>query len=509
MPSPWLRDLEDRLDVELAEGAPTSPFRPAVLRWAEANGRRVDSLPLIESLEASRIGGRGGARRYRWNFPVAEWIDADDRLGWRPAERESAERDPDGHAARLWVPPVLAEHVEWLDGVGRAAAVPTPVAARARGLLAEARATIEDDLALRVAGGDAWGDTFLLWTFARRPRALTLFPGLVSAIAARYAARAARTSGLVRGRTYPFFDTPIPSATAHLAAAAARTGEGLDLVAPAVDWLRAERRRDGGWGDPRQPTDLLTTLAVAELLGQLDPSFEPASVLEVMESKVSERGGRPELVGPEWPWLGAEILAFAQWSGRPFRERFRWPHVPAWMTEPRFNVPRKEAFGVHAHLFEQLPGLAGLPVEFAFIDLAGFGKWNTDHGMEEGDELLALLVTQLQTIPDSRTIRDGGDEFLVLGAPQADGLQQRLEPVFDRWPGVSRGRFRDLPVVPLRAVVGHGPAGGLRSLHERLGKAIGDVKHEHPSPPPEGVIVQLGERGARERPGTPTRRIRG
>ena len=488
---PWLRHLEDFLDVELAAGAPKSPFRPAVLRWAASNGRAADPIPLLATLEASRIGGLGGPRRYRWSFPVAEWIAVDDRVRWRPAERELAERQGAAHAARLWGPPVLVEHVEWLDGFARGEDDPSRIAARARALLVEALPTVEDDVAQRVAGGDAWGDTFLLWAFARHPRMLDHVSGLVSAIVARYAARASRTGGLVHGRSYPYFDIPIPSATAHLAAAAARTGEGLDLVAPAVDWLREERRRDGGWGDPRQPTDLLTTLAVAELFGQLDASFEPASVLEVIETMVVERGGRPELIGPEWPWLAGEILAFVAWSGRPFRERFRWPHVPAWMTEPRFNVPRKEAFGVYAHMFEELPGLAGLPVEFAFIDLAGFGKWNTDHGMELGDELLALLVSHLQTIPDSRTIRDGGDEFLVLGAPLADGLQLRLEPSFAQWPGVSQERFPDLPVVPLRAVVGHGPAGTLRSLHERLGKAIGDVKHEHPSPLPEGVIVQL------------------
>ena len=492
MPSPWLRDLENLLDAELEQGAATSPFRPAILRWAAANGRPVDPLPMLQALEDSIIGGRGGSRRYRWGFPVAGWIALDDRLRWRPAEREIVERDGASQAARLWVPPVLVEHVEWLDAMGRGGDDPHHAAARARDLLAEALPTVEDDVALRVAGGDAWGDTFLLWVFARRPRALTLVPGLVSAIGARYAARAARTGGLVQGRSYPFFDIPIPSATAHLAAAAARTGEGLEVVARAVSWLRAERRRDGGWGDPGQPTDLLTTLTVAELLGVLDASFDPASALDVMEQQVRERGGRPELVGPEWPWLAAEILAFAGWSGRPFRERFRWPHVPAWMTEPLFNVPRKEAFGVDARLLVELPGLSALPIECAFIDLAGFGTWNTTHGQDAGDELLALLCAQLRAVPDSRVIRDGGDEFLLLGAPLAEGLQERLLALFARWPEVSRERLPGMPVVPLRAVVGHGPAGELRDLRQRLGKAIGVVKHEHPSPPPEGVVEQLG-----------------
>ena len=490
MLSPWLRDLEDLLEVELAQGAPTSPFRPAVLRWAAANGRLVDPVPLLDTLEANRIGGRGGARRYRWSFPVAGWIALDERLRWRPAERELAERHGAEHAARLWVPPVLVEHVEWLDRVGRSD-VPADVATRARALLSEALPTVEDDVALRIAGVEAWGDTFLLWAFARRPRALARVPGLVSAIASRYAARADRTDGLVHGRSYPFFDIPMPSATAHLAAAAARTGEGLGMVARAVDWLRANRRPDGGWGDPRQPTDLLTTLAVAELLGLLDATFDPTAVLEVMEAQVKDRGGRPAMVGPEWPWLAAELLAFGSWSGKPFQERFRWPHVPQSMTDPSVNVPRKEAFFVDARLFEELPGLAGLPIECGFIDLAGFGTWNTNHGQDTGDKLLALLTAELRRLPDSRTIRDGGDEFLVLGAPMANGLPERLQELFARWPEVSRVRFPGLPVVPLRAVVGRGAAGELRKLRDRLGEDIGPVKHEHMSPPPEGVVVPL------------------
>ncbi len=308
--SPWLRHLEDLLDIELAQGAPTSPFRPAVLRWAATNGRPVDPIPLLDTLETNRIGCRGGARRYRWSFSVAGWIALDDRLRWRPAEREFAERHGAEHAARLWVPPVLVEHVEWLDRIGRSDG-PADVATRARALLAEALPTVEDDVAVRIAGVEAWGDTFLLWAFARRPRALARVPGLVSAIASRYAARADRTDGLVHGRSYPFFDVPMTSATAHLASAAARTGEGLGMVARAVEWLRTERRPDGGWGDPRQPTDVLTTLAVAELLGLLDAMFDPVSVLDAMEAQVTERGGRPAMVGPEWPWLAAELLAFA------------------------------------------------------------------------------------------------------------------------------------------------------------------------------------------------------
>jgi hypothetical protein len=158
------------------------------------------------------------------------------------------------------------------------------------------------------------------------------------------------------------------------------------------------------------------------------------------------------------------------------------------MIDGRVRVPRFEAYLVDARLFEVLPGLANVPVEIAFLDLAGFGAWNTAHGQAAGDDLLALLTAQLRGLPESRTIRDGGDEFLILGAPMAAGLQPRLEALFARWPEVSRGRWPELPVVPLRAAMTTTRAAGLRLAREELGRWIGQVKADHPDPPPAGVL---------------------
>jgi hypothetical protein len=489
MTDTWLADLERLLDTELLEGAPESPFRPTLMHWAATAGRPVDPDPYLAILEGNQVGGRGGARRYRWSFPVARWIPLEDRVAWRPRESEMAERQPADHAARLWTPLVLVDHVEWLERLTHDA--DRGLAGRAGRLLGEAAPVLEDDVSRLVLGADAWADTFMLWAFARRPRAIDRVRGLMTAVAARYAARASRDGGRVLGRTFPFFDVPLPSATAHLASAGARIGDGIEIVGPAVDWLRRQRAADGGWADPGQPTDILTTIAVAELLGFLDPDFDPASVLPSLEAAVGRRGGRPILIGPEWPWVAAEILAFAAWSRRPFRERFRWPHVAGWMIDNRVRVPRYDAYLVNARLFETIPGLAGIPVEIAFVDLANFGHWNTAHGMAAGDDLLARLTARLRNVPESRTIRDGGDEFLVVGAPMATGLEDRLRELFASWPGWSREERPDLPVVPLRAAVTTTRADHLRVAREALGKWIGSVKAAHPEPPESGVLIRF------------------
>jgi hypothetical protein len=508
MSEAWLRRLEANLDAELVNGSPENPFRPAILRWASSHGRPVDPESLLASLEERELGGPAGSRRYRWNLPVASWIPLEERIRWRPAEAQEAERHPDEHGRRLWLPLILAEHVEWIDGLTQTG--DPGIAARARDLLDEAMPTIEDDVARHALGADPWADTFMLWTFARRPRALTRVRGLVSAVASRYAARASRSSMIVLGRSFPFHQVPMPSATAHLAFAAARIGDGIEVVGPAVEWLRGQRRRDGGWGDPRQGSDLLTTLAVAELLGILDPAFEPAEVLTTMGRLVAAQEGKPALIGPEWSWMAGELLAFEVWSARPFRERFRWPHVPQHMIEERFHVPRYEAYLVDARLFEGIPGLADVPVEVAFLDLAGFGAWNSAHGQAAGDELLASLTALLRTVPESRTIRDGGDEFLVEGAPQADGLEDRMRTAAARWAETSLATWPDLPVVPLRIVVTTARADGLRTARERLGQWVGELKTAAPAPPPEGVVRRFdtGERAGSRSATSPAREPR-
>jgi GGDEF domain-containing protein len=484
MPEGWLRGIEDELEIELETGAADHPFRPSVLRWAAASGRTADPGPALLALEGAL--STGGLRRHPWQLPVASWIPLERRVAWRPAEAEMAERHATEHAERLWVPAAMTSHLAWLDELR--AGQETMTTRRAKRLVDGILPGVEDGVAERVAGLDTWADTFLLWTFARSPRALKDVHGLVSAIGARYAARAGRTAGIVQGRSFPWFEQPMVSASAHLAVGAIRVGEGSRYLASLLDYLRASMRPAGDWGDHRQPADLLTTMAATEAFGYVDPGFDMAAAIDAIGSLATPYRGRPAVIGPEWPWLATEIVELAAWAGLPFAERFRWPHVPDWGTDPKIALPRFEAYLGLARLFEALPALADTPVEGAFIDLANFGTWNTTHGEKAGDDLLVEVARHLRDVPRARAIRVGGDEFLLVGAPEDVGLERAMRDLAARWPELSRARFPDLPVVPLRAAITSGKAGELREGYEKLGLHIGDLKHEHPDPGPEGVV---------------------
>ncbi len=483
----WAQQLEDWLEAELRDDRSDAPFRPAVLRWAARSGRASDPRPLLDQLSGIPPSGVGN-RRFRWRVPVGGWIPRERLSAWRPAESEEAQRNPDEHAGRLWLPVVMVEHLEWLAEI--AEDPDAQLAGQARSMLDEVTPLLEDVVARQVGGLDAWADTFLLWSLVRRPRSLALVRDLVVALATRYAARARRNGGVVLGRRYPFFQQPMTSATAHLATAGVRLGEGAGRLEEAIRYLRAGQQDAGGWADPHQPPDLLTTIAAAEVLGSIDPGFDPSPVVSWIETTV-ELDRPPALIGPDWPWLAVELLEFRAWADRSFPERFAWPSVATWAMDARVNVPRYEAYLALDRLFAGVEALAAVPVEVAFVDLASFGTWNTAHGQAAGDELLAILTGHLGTLEDERVIRDGGDEFLVLGRPGTDGLEASLGAVFAAWPEVARRALPDLPVVPMRGVLARRPAGTLRETRERLGIAIGQLKHDHPHPAPEGVIRRL------------------
>jgi hypothetical protein len=285
------------------------------------------------------------------------------------------------------------------------------------------------------------------------------------------------------------------SATAHLATASAALGEGIGWVDEQLAYLQDERRPDGAWGDPHQPSDMLTTIAAASLLGSIDPSFDPCSALAPLEAMARASGERPSLIGPEGSWLTAELATFDRWAPLPFTERFRWPNVPRSAIDRKVNVPLYEGYLILSDLFEAVPALGSGCVDVAFIDLANFGRWNKKHGQARGDDLLALLASRLRRLPRSRTYRDGGDEFLIVGAPGTAELEMNMADFCRGWPAVQREHLPGLPVVPLRVVIGRARADSLRQARERQGILIGKVRADHPEPPDEGVIVRDGECG--------------
>jgi GGDEF domain-containing protein len=137
----------------------------------------------------------------------------------------------------------------------------------------------------------------------------------------------------------------------------------------------------------------------------------------------------------------------------------------------------------------ELP-VASEPIDVAFVDVAGFGAWNTAHGQVAGDEVLTLLAATLDEIPAARVIRDGGDEFLVIGAPRRDAMDSHLQSLLDAWPTRWAAAFGSLPIVSPRMVVMAARAGDLRSARERLGRSIGDLKVLAPDPGPHGILVK-------------------
>ncbi len=82
-----------------------------------------------------------------------------------------------------------------------------------------------------------------------------------------------------------------------------------------------------------------------------------------------------------------------------------------------------------------VPGLAALPIEAAFLDLAGFGDFNSRQGQVAGDEVLATRGASLSDLDGVLPVRIGGDEFLLFGKPGAvsGSLAASLEPWRDQW----------------------------------------------------------------------------
>ncbi len=358
-------------------------------------------------------------------------------------------------------------------------------------LLAELRPRIEADVASCVMGSDAWRDTLLLWLVTRRERVLAELHPLAFAIANRYAMLARRSAGLVCGNVDRDRSAPLVSASAHLASALWAIGYFPSLVPGLVAFVQDSMGPLGGWKDPGESEDPLTTLAAADLLLGVDPGFDGHPTATFL-ARLQRRDGGWGVGGNEVPWLTAAVVEWLERRDLPFHQRFRWPACHRWERDRKTGIPGFAHFGQLARAFADLDGLAGRPVGVAFVDLAGFHAFNNRFGMALGDRVLREFAQALAELPGATAIRDGGDEFLVVGAPERDGLASDLDAFRVAWPGRFASVFgTEAPPVAPRILVTATDARGLVAARDVLGERIGALKEEHPQPDQNGVLVDI------------------
>jgi diguanylate cyclase (GGDEF)-like protein len=424
-------------------------------------------------------GSRLAEDRYRWELShkrcaVGAHVPPID--GWREFRPDIDNKNPE---LALSVPLSIAESCEYLARLAEHDEA-------ARVLLDEAAPVFRRDIAQLVQGLHPWIDTFGLFAIVQRPRTLERLRPLALAIATSYAANV--QDGFVRGIRFPFADRPLVSATAHLAIGLLVLGAELGVLAPLVDFVRSSRRETGAFGDDGD--DLLTTFAATELLARLDPAFDPAPSVRWLTKQASD-DGLFRVLGPEGPWLTARIVRLVEDSARPFHARFRFPHIPMANLDRKTGLPFYAYFDDVASLFSALGGLSNAEVELAFLDLAGFRAFNNAHGQDAGDAVLAEIAAALrEELHDAATVRDGGDEYLVIGSPTRSDLAKDLDTFRKRWPERFARRFPGASVVSARILVGRAPGRDLRTLRERLGRSLAPLKMED-APGEDGLLVRV------------------
>ncbi len=472
------------------------PMLPAALRFARDHGHEIQPSSLLSAWRTRMHTSETLDGDLPWTLgfdaaPNSAAYDPSDGIGalWRPRERDWLERDPTAYGRRLLAPIALAENVDFLANPGLSADASTRRAAEE--IVTELQPRMEADLAIAIHGGDPWRDTFAIWLLSRRPHALALLHPIAFAVTTRYGTLANRLAGLVCGVRYPFEAVPLVSANAHLGNALWLLDYRPSLLPGIVRFVASRRTPDGGFGDEGQGADVLTTLAAADLLATLDPAFDPSPTMAWFAA-AQEREGWWRALDPEVPWLTAAVTEWLEGASRPFAERYRWPAYQRVDLDRKTGIPGYAAFDRLARVFETLPSLSSASLSVAFCDLAGFREFNTAHGQQMGDRVLRTFATALSEIGASLAVRDGGDEFLVIGAPGRTSLIDDLEAFRRRWPERFEREFGpDLGAVVPRILVADATAGELRRLRDELGQGIGGLKSRVPDPPREGVLSSL------------------
>jgi GGDEF domain-containing protein len=407
---------------------------------------------------------------------------------WRPAEEPVRAADPARFFARLIEPLVISESAEFLESL---ISVDGPARELAQERLVLALPSIRRALAVNAAHRHAWADTFALWALTRRPRILRRVHPFALAIADGYAASTLIDGSIGLGSEAPFRYRPLASVSAQLAGGLIALGLRPKLAAALIGFVKRAEDALGGWGDGGGPVDVLTTLVCAELLGQTDPKFDPHRTASALV-QLQDQDGWWRAAGPDAVWT---TRAVAELLGRlelPFAQRWRWPQLAIEHRDRRTGLAWGTWLGDLGRLMSEVEGLSRAGIEIAFIDLAGFGAWNTRFGQALGDRVLRSFAQVLAEIPGTVATREGGDEFVVLGAPTATGLLGRIRLACVVWQTRFRAEYgSELAPVRPRILVTATRGGGLLAARDALGYAIGTLKARWPEPPDEGVIEQV------------------
>ena len=93
------------------------------------------------------------------------------------------------------------------------------------------------------------------------------------------------------------------------------------------------------------------------------------------------------------PWLTGAVAELLERATLPFAERFRWPGALRIDLDRRTQIPTFAWFSDLARSVQEVPGLAVMDWEMAFIDLAGFGTFNKTLGQAKGDDVIAASIS--------------------------------------------------------------------------------------------------------------------
>lgn len=486
-------EAAERVRREARELVPDEPFAGVGLRVLRALGVDCDPGPLLRFWASRDPGSARGEMRYRWDLSHRHvgtrpaYLDPPDSWrAFRPLEQQALERDVFAFEERLCTPILLAENAALLAEITDPAVAPL-----AASLLQEALPAIRHDFARHVQALDPWEDTFALARLTDHPALLARMHPIAVAIASCYGAAALDDDGALLGLRFPFHRKPLVSASAQLAGSALALGIDLERASRLLAYVSAARRPDGLWGDEPDCADLLATLAAAELLVTVDPSFDLAPTLSTLVGLRTAHGLWTAL-GPETLWLSARVLALIALAQQPFAQRFRWPYQPEYSQDLKTRLATFAFFADLTRFLAAVPALASAPLELAFIDLIGFRTFNNRFGQQRGDDVLRAFATALTAVPAARIVRDGGDEFLVIGAPTRGDLVDDLESFRTTWPARFRELFgTEISLVAPRIVVGQTTGGELASAREAAGRAITELK-AGPQIPEDGIVRGIG-----------------